>query len=89
MDIEKIISDAVREHNLTNPGFIIRKIQSGDFEWYFLYSEDGNIWYSEELRLFLYLYRKLSQDRVYPFICVWEINGEDRIGIFIPDILVL
>lgn len=83
MNIEKIISDAVKGHNLVNPDFIIRKAQFDVFTLYFLYCEVGNIWYSEQCELFLYLYNKLSQVRVYPYICIKKINGEDRLGIFI------
>lgn len=83
MNVDKLLNDAVRLHNLTNPDIIIRKTQCDSLTFYFLYCQDGNIWYSEECKLFLYLYDKLSQDRIYPFIALSKICGEDKIGIYI------
>lgn len=83
MNVEKLISDAVKGHNLTNPDFIIQKTLCDTLTFYFLFCKDGNIWNSDECRLFLYLYDKLSQDGIYPFICLRKIAGEDKIGIFI------
>ena len=83
MNVDKIITDAVRERNRTNPDFIIRRSRIDTLTFYFLYCADGNIWSKNECRLFLYLYDKLSQDRIYPFIALNKINGEDKIGIFI------
>lgn len=83
MNVEKLLSDAVRVHNLTSPDFIIRKTQCDTLTFYFLFCQNGNIWNSDECRLFLYLYDKLSEDRIYPFIALREIDGEDKIGIFI------
>lgn len=83
MNVDKLLNDAVRLHNLTNPDIIIHKTQCDTLTFYFLYCEEGNIWNSEECRLFLYLYDKLSQDRIYPFIALKKICGVDKIGIFI------
>lgn len=83
MNVEKLLYDAVRGHNLANPAFIIHKIQCDSLTFYFLYCEDGNVWYSDECRLFLYLYDKLSQDRIYPYIAIKKICGEDKLGIFV------
>lgn len=83
MNVDKLLNDAVRLHNLTNPDIIIRKTHCDSLTFYFLYCQDGNIWYSEECKLFLYLYDKLSQDRIYPFIALSKICGEDKIGIYI------
>ena len=83
MNVAKLLNDVVRVHNLTNPDIIISKTQCDTLTFYFLYCEDGNIWNSAECRLFLYLYNELSQDRIYPFIALQKINGEDKIGIFI------
>ena len=83
MNIEKLIYDVVRVHNLTNPDFIIRKSQCDALTWYFLYCKDSNIWDMEECRLYMYLSEKLSQERIYPFICLRKVDGEDKIGIFI------
>lgn len=83
MNVNKLLNYAVRVHNLTNPDFIIQKTQIDALTFYFLYCEDGNIWNSDECRLFLYLYDKLSQDSIYPFIALQKIDGEDKIGIFI------
>lgn len=83
MDIDKLLNDAVKVHNLTNPDIIIHKYQIDNLTFYFLYCQDGNVWYSEECRLFLYLYDKLSQDRIYPCIAIKKIFGEDKLGIFI------
>lgn len=83
MNVDQIINDAVRGHNRTNPDFIIRRSRIDNLTFYFLYCGESNIWNSNECRLFLYLYDKLSQDRIYPFIALNKINGEDKIGIFI------
>lgn len=83
MNVEKIIHDAISYHNLSNPDIIIHKTKIDNLAFYFLYCQDGNVWYSEECRLFLYLYDKLSQERIYPFICLQKVDGEDKIGIFI------
>lgn len=83
MNVVKLLNDAVRVHNLTNPDIIIHKTLCDTLTFYFLYCKDSNIWDSEECRLFLYLYDKLSQDRIYPFIALQKIDGEDKIGIFI------
>lgn len=83
MNVDKLLNDAVRLHNLTNPDFIIHKTLCDSLTFYFLFCKDGNIWNSDECTLFLYLYDKLSQDRIYPFIALQKINGEDKIGIFI------
>lgn len=83
MNVEKIITDAISYHNRTNPDIIIRKTQMDNLTFYFLYGKDGNIWNTDECRLFLYLYDKLSEDRIYPFISLSKVNGEDKIGIFI------
>ena len=83
MNIDKLLNDAVRVHNLAFPDIIIRKSQCGDLSWYFLYCKDSNIWDAVECRLFMFLDEKLSQERIYPFICLRKVDGEDRIGIFI------
>lgn len=83
MNVDQIINDAVREHNRTNPDLIIGRLRIDTLTFYFLYCADGNIWNKNECRLFLYLYDKLSQVRIYPFIALNKINGEDKIGIFI------
>ena len=83
MNIDKLLNDAVKVHNLTNPDIIIRKSQCGCLSWCFLYCKDSNIWDAEECRLFMFLDEKLSQERIYPVICLRKVDGEDRIGIFI------
>lgn len=83
MNIDKLLNDAVKVHNLTNPGIIIRKSQCDTLSWYFLYCKDSNIWDTEECRLYMYLFEKLSQERIFPFICLRKVDGEDKIGIFI------
>lgn len=83
MNIDKLLNDAVKVHNLTNPDIIIRKSQCGTLSWYFLYCKDSNIWDAEECRLFMFLDEKLSQEQVYPSICLRKVDGEDKIGIFI------
>ena len=83
MNIDKLLNDAVMGHNLTNPDIIIRKSQCDALIWYFLYCKDSNIWDTEECRLYMYLFEKLSQERIFPFICLRKIDGEDKIGIFI------
>ena len=83
MNIGKLLNDAVRIHNLTNPDIIIRKSQCGPLSWYFLYCKDSNIWEEEKCKLFMFLVEKLSLERIYPFICLHKVNGEDKIGIFI------
>lgn len=83
MNIDKLLNDAVMGHNLTNPDIIIRKSQCDALTWYFLYCKDSNIWDTEECRLFMFLDEKLSQERIYPFICLRKVDGEDKIGIFI------
>lgn len=83
MNIDKLLNDAVKVHNLTNPDIIIRKSQCDTLSWYFLYCKDSNIWDTEECRLYMYLFEKLSQERIFPFICLRKVDGEDKIGIFI------
>lgn len=83
MNIDKLMNDAVRVHNLTNPDIIIRKSQCDTLSWYFLYCKDSNIWDAEECCLFLYLKQKLSDERICPFICLRKVDGENKIGIFI------
>ena len=83
MNVDKLLNDAVKVHNLTNPDIIIRKSQCDTLSLYFLYCKDSNIWEAEECRLFMFLDEKLSQERIYPFIGLNKIDGEDKIGIFI------
>lgn len=83
MNIDKLLNDAVKVHNLTNPDIIIRKSQIDSLTVYFLYCKDDNIWDAEACRLFMFLDKKLSQERIYPFICLKKVDGEDKIGIFI------
>ena len=83
MNIDKLLNDAVKVHNLTNPDIIIRKSQCDTLSWYFLYCKDSNIWDADECRLFMFLDEKLSKERIYPFICLRKVDGEDKIGIFI------
>ena len=83
MNVDKLLNDAVKVHNLTNPDIIIRKSQCGAILWYFLYCKDSNVWDEGECRLFMFLDEKLSQERIYPFICLRKVDGKDRIGIFI------
>ena len=83
MNADLIIEDAVKAHNRINPDIIIRRNRIGAISWYFLFCEDSNIWGTDECRLFMYLCGKLSLDRIYPFICLLKIDGEDKIGIFI------
>lgn len=83
MNIDKLLNDAVMGRNLTRPDIIIRKSQCDALTWYFLYCKDSNIWDPKECRLYLYLYDKLSQERIFPFICLRKVDGVDRIGIFI------
>ena len=83
MNIDKLLNDAVKVHNLTNPDIIIRKSKCDTLSWYFLYCKESNIWGAEECRLFMFLDEKLSQERIYPFICLRKVNGKDKIGIFI------
>lgn len=83
MKIDKLLYDAVKVHNLTNPDIIIRKSQCDTHSCYFLYCKHSNIWGAEECRLFMFLDEKLSQERIYPFICLRKVDGKDKIGIFI------
>ena len=83
MNADQIIEDAVREHNRTAPDIIIRKIRIDSLTLYFLYLQDFNVWDSKECRLFLYLKQKLGEKKIYPFIALDKINGEDKIGIYI------
>lgn len=83
MNVDNLIADTVWAHNLTNPDIIINKSQCDTLTWYFLYCKDSNIWDTGECRLFMFLEEKLSQEHIYPFICLWKIDGEDKIGIFI------
>ncbi len=83
MNIEKLLNDAVMGYNLTNPDIIIRISQCDTLTWYFLYRKDSNIWDMNECRLYIYLFEKLSQERIFPFICLRKVDGVDRIGIFI------
>lgn len=81
MNVEKLLNDAVRFHNLTNPDFVIQKSQLESVVMCYLYSKNFNQWDEDECRLFLYLKEKLSQERIYPFICLQNIDGEDKICI--------
>lgn len=83
MNIDKLLNDAVKVHNLAFPEIIIRKFLFGSLSYYFLYCKDSNIWDAVECRLFMFLDEKLSQERIYPFICLRKIDGKDKIGIFI------
>lgn len=83
MNIDKLLNDAVRVHNLAFPDIIIRKSQCDSLSCYFLYCKNSNIWDAVGCRLFMFLDEKLSQERIYPFICLRKVDGEDRIGIFI------
>ena len=83
MNVDKLLNDAVKVHNLTNSDIIIRKSQCDTLSWYFLYCKDSNRWDAEECRLFMFLDEKLSQEQVYPFICLRKVDSEDKIGIFI------
>lgn len=83
MNVDQLINDAVRVHNLTNPEFIIRKSQLESCVMYYLYSKDFNQWDEDECRLFLYLKGKLSQERIYPFICLQDIDGVVKLCIHI------
>ena len=83
MNVDKLLNDAVKVHNLTKPDIIIRKSQCGALLWYFLYCKDRNIWDAEECRLFMFLDEKLSLELIYPCICLRKVDGEDKIGIFI------
>ena len=83
MNADQIIEDAVREHNRTAPGIIIQRCQLGSLTLYFLYLQDINVWDSKQCSLFLNLKQKLGEERICPFIGLNEINGENKIGIFI------
>lgn len=83
MKIDKLLYDAVKVHNLTNPVIIIRKSKYDTLSWYFLYCKESNIWGAEECRLFMFLDEKLSQERIYPCISLRKVDGKDKIGIFI------
>ena len=83
MNIDKLLNEAVKVHNLTNPDIIIRKSQCDALSWYFLYYKDSNIWDAGGCRLFMFLDEKLSQERIYPFISLRKVDGEDKIGILI------
>lgn len=86
MNADQIIEDAVREHNRAYPDIIIRRNRIDTLTLYFLYLRDFNVWDSKECRLFLYLKEELGKERIYPFIGLNKIDGEDKIGIFI-DVL--
>lgn len=83
MNIEKLLNDAVKGHNLTNPDFIVKKSKWKSLVMYNIYSRDYNEWDVDECRLFLYLKEKLSQERIYPYICLQKIDGVNKICIHI------
>lgn len=83
MNINKLLSNAVKLHNFTAQDMVIWSSQCEDITMYFIYCKDSNIWDKEECKLFLYLYDKLSQERIYPVIRSLVFNGMDKIGIYI------
>lgn len=83
MNIDKLLENAVKVHNLTAQDMVIWKSQSEDITMYFLYCKNSNIWDEEECKLFLYLNDKLSQERIYPVIRSRVVDDMDKIGIYI------
>lgn len=83
MSYDKLIEDAIKEHNKTNPDLILRKKQVNTLSLYLIYCEKYNIWDSDECRLFLYLEEKLSETLISPFIALVNIDGKDRICIIV------
>lgn len=83
MNLDEFLNNAVKLHNFTAQDMVIWSSQYDDITLYFLYCKDSNFWGVDECKLFLYLYDKLSQERIYPIICSWFVNGMDKIGIYI------
>ena len=83
MNVDELIEDAVMVYNETNPDIIIRRNHFESVTFYFLYLDDSNVWDSEECQFFLNLKGKLSEARIYPYIGLHKVFGEEKIGICI------
>lgn len=81
MNIDAFINSAVIAHNCSHPDIVVSKSYILGFAWYFLYLKDFNIWGSEEIFLYRFIYERLSQDRIYPQLLLREVDGEQKIGI--------
>ena len=83
MNVDQIINDAVRAHNICYPDLIIRKTQVEPHSFYFIYCSGDNIFYEDACELYLYLADKLRGMNICPYICMKKVFCELKIGICI------
>lgn len=83
MNIDKLLNDAVKVHNIFYPDLIIWKNQVGPHSFYFIYCSGDNIFYEDACELYLYLIDKLRGMNICPYICMKKVNCELKIGICI------
>lgn len=81
MNIDAFINNTVQAHNRTCCDIIISKTCIPGWESYFLYLKDYDIWSIEEWFLYKFIYDRLSQDEIYPYVLIRVIGGKNKIGI--------